>query len=153
MTSAAVDLGILLGVAYQEFVRELRAAHEAAGFTDLGRSDGVVFRALATAPMSISELASHLQISKQGAAQIVEDMESRGYLERMAHPHDKRATQLTLSSRGQQALATARRFHQAYERKLARRFGKDSVSTLRELLAAVAGDEQSVDPRLRALYL
>ena len=44
------DLGILLALAYQEFVRELREAHREDGFDDIGRSDGYVFRALATNP-------------------------------------------------------------------------------------------------------
>ncbi|MDR2986815.1 MAG: MarR family transcriptional regulator [Nocardiopsaceae bacterium] len=148
-----VDLGILLGVAFQEFVRELRAAHAAAGFTDLGRSDGFVFRSLADRPMTVSELSSHLEITKQGAAQIIDDMERRGYVEREPDPADGRARLVRLSSRGEQALAYARGFHRDYERRLARAHGSDAVRALRAMLEAIAGREQSVDPRLRAFYL
>jgi DNA-binding MarR family transcriptional regulator len=147
------DLGILLGVAFQEFVRELHAAHAAAGFADLGRSDGVVFRSLAIRPMTVSDLAGHLEISKQGAGQIIDDMERRGYVERGPDPGDRRARLIRLSERGLQALATARRFHRSYERRLARAHGQDAVATLRAMLEAIAGSEQSVDPRLRAFYL
>src|SRR5689334_3226252 len=97
----SIDLGILLGAAWQEFVRQLREAHEAQGFTDLGRSDGVVFRSLAIRPMTVSDLAVRLQITKQGAAQIIEDMERRGYVERRPDPHDRRARLVYLSDRGQ----------------------------------------------------
>jgi DNA-binding MarR family transcriptional regulator len=148
-----VDLGILLGVAYQEFVRELHRAHAAAGFADLGRSDGFVFRSLAIRPMTVSELASRLEITKQGAAQIIDDMERRGYVERRPDPDDRRAKLVRLSERGRRAFANARRFHQEYERDLARRHGADAVATLRAMLEAIAGAEQSVDPRLRAFYL
>lgn len=148
-----VDLGILLGVAYQEFVRELHAAHATAGFTDLGRSDGFVFRSLAIRPMTVSELAGHLEITKQGAAQIIDDMERRGYVERQPDPDDRRARLVRLSERGQRALANARRFHRDYERRLARVHGKEAIATLRAMLEAIAGAEQSVDPRLRAFYL
>ena len=147
------DLGILLGVAFQEFVRQLHAAHAAAGFADLGRNDGLVFRSLARRPMTVSELASHLEISKQGAAQIIDDMERRGYVERRPDPGDRRARLIGLSERGQRALANARRFHRDFERKLARTHGADAVATLRAMLEAIAGSEQSVDPRLRAFYL
>ncbi len=147
------DLGILLGVAYQEFVRELNAAHAAAGFGDLGRSDGFVFRSLAIRPMTVSELAGHLEITKQGAAQVIDDMERRGYVQRSPDPGDRRARLVRLSPRGEQALAKARRFHREYERDLARAHGKEAVATLRALLEAIAGPEQSVDPRLRAFYL
>jgi DNA-binding MarR family transcriptional regulator len=149
----SVDLGILLGVAYQEFVRQLHAAHAEAGFSDLGRSDGFVFRSLAVRPMTVSELATRLEISKQGAAQIVDDMERRGYVERAPDPDDRRARLVRLSARGERALATARRFHRDYERRLVRVHGKEAVRMLRVMLEAIAGAEQSVDPRMRAFYL
>jgi DNA-binding MarR family transcriptional regulator len=149
-----VDLGILLGLAYQEFVRELRETHAAQGFGDTGRSDGIVFRALATRPMTVSDLATRLQVTKQGAGQIVDDMEQRGYVERRPDPDDARARLVYLSARGKAALASARRFHRGYQRRLARTHGAEAVRVLRELLEAIAGGaEQTVDPKLRALYL
>jgi DNA-binding MarR family transcriptional regulator len=78
MDSTRLDFGILLVLAYQEFVRELRATLTKQGFEDQGRSDGYVLRALGARPMTTSELAERLEISKQGAAQIIEDMERRG---------------------------------------------------------------------------
>ena len=147
------DLGILLVVAYTEFIRELHAAHAAAGFSDLGRSDGFVFRSLAGGPMTVSDLAGRLEISKQGAAQIVEDMERRGYVERAADPADRRARPVRLTARGQAALANARRFHRDYERRLVRKHGAEAVRTLRTVLSSVAGAGQGVDPRLRPFLL
>lgn len=152
-TAQSTDIGILLAVAYQEFVRQLRAAHEAEGFGDTGRSDGVVFRSLAVRPMTVSDLAARLEISKQGAAQIVEDMERRGYVERRPDPDDRRARLVHLSERGTRALAAARRFHRDFERRLVRAHGAAAVAGMRALLDAIGGDEQRVDPRLRALYL
>jgi DNA-binding MarR family transcriptional regulator len=150
-----IDLGILLALAYQEFVREMReTAHAAHGFDDLGRSDGYVFRALAAGPRTVSDLAVRLGISKQGAGQIIEDMERRGYVERRADPSDGRARLVFLSARAEAALGVARDFHQAYERRLARRCGRDTVAALRAALEAMAGGtDQTIDPHLRALYL
>jgi DNA-binding MarR family transcriptional regulator len=157
----ALDLGILLALGYQEFVRQLHAALAEAGFDDIGRSDGYVFRALDETPLSTSALAARLAITKQGAAQIVEDMARRGYLERRPDPHDARARLLSLSDRGRAALAEAHRFHQRYERGLARTHGAAAVTALRKLLTAMVaiapgadGDGSAVpDPRLRAMYL
>lgn len=149
-----VDLGILLALAYQQFVRELREVHAKAGFDATGRSDGYVFRALADRPMTVQDLAARLQISKQGAGQIVDDMQRRGYVERSPDPSDGRARLVSLSPRGIAALAAARRFHRTFERRLARTHGPAAVATLREMLEAMAGgSEQTVDPQLRALYL
>ena len=103
--------------------------------------------------MTVSELANHLEITKQGAAQVIDDMERRGYVEREPDPEDRRARLVRLSGRGEQALANARRFHRDYERRLAGMHGQDAVRTLRTMLEAIAGTEQSVDPRMRAFYL
>jgi DNA-binding MarR family transcriptional regulator len=152
-TAQPIDLGILLGLAYQEFVRELREEHDRLGFTDLGRSDGFVFRALADGPRTVTDLAARLQITKQGAGQIIDDMERRGYVERTPDPGDRRAKLVGLSARGREALASARDFHRRYAEQLVRSHGREAVTTLRTLLIAIAGPDQAVDPRLRALYL
>jgi DNA-binding MarR family transcriptional regulator len=151
--SQAVDFGILLGLAYQQFVVELRTAHAAAGF-DTGRSDGYVFRALARGPLTISDLAKRLNITKQAAGQIVDDMQRRGFVERGADPHDARARPVRLSARGREALAAARRFHRQFEQRLVRAHGREAVGALRDLLTAIAGGADQVrDPSIRALYL
>ncbi|MDX6265140.1 MAG: hypothetical protein QOH84_6828, partial [Kribbellaceae bacterium] len=108
-TNDKPDFGILLILADQEFVRELRATLATEGFEDQGRSDGFVLRTLSRAPATISTLAARLDITKQGAAQIIDDMERRGYVERHPDPTDGRARLIHLSQRGKAALAAARR--------------------------------------------
>ncbi|WP_436500736.1 MarR family winged helix-turn-helix transcriptional regulator [Actinokineospora sp. HUAS TT18] len=147
-----LDLGILLALAWQEFVRDLRATLDEQGFTDQGRSDGYVLRALNAKPMTVSELATRLEITKQGAGQLVDDMERRGYVERRPDPTDGRARLLHLSEHGQAALAAARAFHRRYERLLVGEHGAEAVQTLRDMLTAMAGPAATPDPRLRALY-
>ena len=148
------DLGLLLARAYQEFVRQLRADLAGRGFDDLGRSDGFVFRALDGRPMTVSALAGRLEVTKQAAGQIVEDMEGRRYLRRRPDPGDARARLVELAPRGRAALAAARAFHRRYERQLVRAHDAAAVATLRAVLVDVAGGEaEAVDPRLRAHYL
>lgn len=149
-----LDLGVLMALAYGQFVQELRAYLAEEGFDDLGRSDGYVFRALDSAALTTSELADRLRISKQGAGQIVADMQQRGYVGAgEPDPDDRRARRLRLAPRGERALAAARRFHHRYERRLRRRHGGKRVNELRELLAEMAGGGGPVDPDLRGLYL
>jgi DNA-binding MarR family transcriptional regulator len=156
MTAAAqpVDLGVLMALAYGQFVLELRAYLEQEGFDDLGRSDGYVFRALDSAALTTSELADRLRITKQGAGQIVADMQRRGYVgPGEPDPADRRARRLSLAPRGERALGAARRFHQRYERRLRRTHGPQRVADLRELLTAMAGAGGPIDAELRGLYL
>jgi DNA-binding MarR family transcriptional regulator len=150
-----MDLGILLALGYQEFVRQLHVDLAKQGFDDLGRSDGYVFRALDEAPLTTSALAARLRVTKQGAAQIVDDMTKRGYLESRPDPSDARARLLLLSDRGRAALAAARGFHERYERRLTRRHGRATMTALRRLLTDMAptSDDGTIDARLRAMYL
>jgi DNA-binding MarR family transcriptional regulator len=149
--SGKPDIGILLLLADQEFVRELRQQTAALGFDDQGRSDGFVLRTLGAGPRTISGLAERLEISKQGAGQIVDDMERRGYVERRPDPSDARAKLLHLTERGEAALSTARKFHQSYERRLRKRFGDEAIDTLRDVLTDMAGEAQISTPHFRAL--
>jgi DNA-binding MarR family transcriptional regulator len=150
MTSAAKpDLGILLAASYLQFVSELREVLAADGFPDLGRADGFVFRTLAQGPMTVSDLAARLGITKQGAAQIIDDMQSRGMVQRGHDPRDARARPVELTDRGRQALRAASAFHRRTERALVKAHGSNAVATLRALLTDLAGAPADGEPQLR----
>ena len=152
---AEPDLGILLALAYQEFVSELHQDLAGSGFDDLARSDGYVFRALDAKPLTTSALSDRLGVTKQGAGQLVEDMTRRGYVESSPDPADGRARLLRLTPRGREALAAARDFHRRYEHRLAVRHGRAHVDNLRALLTAMApaDSDGALDPRVRAMHV
>ena len=147
----AIDFGILLGLSYQAFVDELRAALQAKGFTDLGPTYGYVFRALGAEALHLRALAGRLGMTDQGAGKIVDEMESRGYLERHPDPDDGRIKRLRLARRGRAALAAARQFHHLYERRLAERLGSRQVATTRQILEAVGTGSDTAVVNLRPL--
>lgn len=135
------DFGILLALAFQSFKRELHEALAAEGFLDLNRSAGYVFRALDEGALSLKELAERLAMSSQGAMKLVDEMESRGYVARRPDAADGRIKRIALTAKGRRALAAARRFHGAFERRLAKRLGPESVAALREALTEIVGDD------------
>jgi DNA-binding MarR family transcriptional regulator len=148
------DLGILVLLAYQGFVRGLHADMAGHGYDDLGRSDGVVFRMLHAGPRTVSDLAGRLEITKQGAAQIIEDMERRGYVVRRPDPGDARARLVELSERGRGALDAARDFHRRYEQRLVREHGRAGLDAVRAVLGAMAAEApDGLDRELRGVYL
>ncbi len=149
---ARPDLGILVALAFDELVRELHAALAAEGYDDVRSADGFVFRVLAEGPMTVSALAGRLGVTKQRGAQVVDDMESRGYVCRRADPDDARARPVQLTERGRGALAAAAVHHRRTERRLARRHGARAVASLRELLGSMAG-EAVAEPRFRTVVL
>ena len=151
---AGADLGILVLVGYQGFVRQLHDDMTTHGYDDLGRSDGIVMRVLHGSARTVSELSGLLEITPQGTAQIVEDMERRGYVVRRPSPDDARARLVELSGRGRAAIAAARAFHRSFETRMRRRHGTAAIETFRAVLSDMAGEAPGgIDRELRALYL
>lgn len=150
----SIDLGLLLGLAYQTFVDLLRADLRAHGFDDLGGTYGYVFRALADNQLSQRELARRLGITDQGMAKILGEMVGRGYVERSPDPNDSRVKRLRLGVRGKAALRAARRFHAAFEAELGRELGAATVRRFRQVLDRIthrSGDRTTADARLRPM--
>ena len=148
------DLGILVLVAYQGFVRQLHADLGERGFDPPGRSDGVVMRVLHRGPRKVSELAALLEVTPQGTAQIVEDMERRGLVVRRPDPDDARARLVELSGPGRDVIAAARAFHRAFETRMRRRHGAATIDAFRAVLEDMADQAPGgLDRELRALYL
>ena len=146
-TDARRDFGILLGLAYNAFATELRAAVAAAGFADVPKSFGYVARNIAQTPLTLTELAGRLGITSPGALKIVQEMVATGYLERVADPNDARAKRHRLTKRGYAALAAARAFHRQFEADLGKRIGQKNVKALREALVdLVSRHEAERDP-------
>lgn len=147
-----VDFGILLGLAYQAFVDQLRADLERRGFADLTPTVGYVVRAIAASadPPSQRDLAAHLGITDQGAGKIVNDLVARGFVTRRPSPRDSRANAIHLAARGRKLLAAARRFHARFEAALSREVGAEAAVTRRVLAAIARAAGDSAAGRLRA---
>jgi DNA-binding MarR family transcriptional regulator len=148
---ARIDLGILLGLAYQGFTDQLWAQLGGKGFDDLGNAYGYVFRALANEELSQRELATRLGITDQGMAKILGEMVARGYVERHPDLVDARVKRLRLGKRGRSALAAARRFHADFELSLAKAVGPATVAALRRTLEVIARRGQTGDLALERL--
>jgi DNA-binding MarR family transcriptional regulator len=61
---------------------------------------GFAFARLAPGGATITQLAEHLDVTRQAAAQIVDELIAKGYVERHAHPQDARARLITLTEKG-----------------------------------------------------
>ncbi len=150
---APTDLGILLLLAYQSFVRALHRELESHDLGPLRASDGYVFRALAEGPRRIVDLAHGLDVSKQAASQTVADLEARRLVRRRPDPDDGRAALVELTARGRKVLATARRFHASYEDGLIERLGVRRSTALRQALESIVDAELSPEERASLIRL
>lgn len=89
-------------------VDEIQAAARTAGFHDVTALHGFAFARIAGADATTADLAEHLGVSKQAAAQLAERLVRAGYVRRAAHPRDRRARLLELTPRGRDCMRVAR---------------------------------------------
>jgi len=146
-----VDIGILIGLAWHDFVQALQADLSARGYDDNGSSYGYVFRAVDRGTLSVSELAKRLGTTSQAVTKLVNEMQAAGYVERVSDPDDARVTLVRLAPRGRAALAAARRFHHRFERGLVERHGERSVAALRAVLSGVVEGATAEPPHRRTI--
>lgn len=97
-SSQALAVGLLS--AGRALVDGISAGVRARGFGDLRPAHGFAFARLAPDGATITELAERLGVTRQGAAQLVDELLARGYVRRSRHPDDARARLITLTDRG-----------------------------------------------------
>lgn len=146
-----MDFGVLLGLAYQQFVDELHAHLAGYGFDDTRANFGYAVKVLAAESLTTSQLAARLKITPQGAAKTVEEMVATGYVERVPDPADGRVKRLVLTARCRELLARGHEFHTDFERRMVAELGEERVTALREVLTAIVDRSDSPDSLARTL--
>jgi len=96
----AITLSALVLATGNALVDGIQAGVVERGFTDVRPAHGFAFARLAPAGATVSELATHLGVTRQAAAQLVDELVAKGYVERRRHPDDGRAQLITLTERG-----------------------------------------------------
>jgi DNA-binding MarR family transcriptional regulator len=135
-TEPAADLGILLVLALRGFIDDLHSELARRGFADVRPPFGVVFRALRDGPLTLTDLATRLGVTKQAAAKVVDEMAAKRLLRRRASPVDARAKLLELTSRGRSAMATAIEIGNHLDARLRSSVGTAAVDSMHATLEA-----------------
>jgi DNA-binding MarR family transcriptional regulator len=94
----ALAFGVL--AASRALVDGVDAGIRARGFGDIRPAHGFAFTRLSAGGATITELAQHLDVTRQAAAQLVDELMAKGYVERRPHPRDARARLIVLTSKG-----------------------------------------------------
>ncbi|MEU6122600.1 MarR family winged helix-turn-helix transcriptional regulator [Streptomyces sp. NPDC047123] len=90
-----------------QLVQEIHTHVSEQGFEDVRPAHGFAFARIAAGGATTAALAGHLGVTKQAAAQLVEELVRKGYVERHPHPHDARARLLALTETGWAAARAA----------------------------------------------
>jgi DNA-binding MarR family transcriptional regulator len=139
--AAGIPLPGLLDLAFDTMIAEFRTELEKTEFRDIRPTHGCVFRYVKGGGLRLTELAEHANMTKQSVGEIVDDLASRGYVERAPHPADRRAKLICLTERGEQAQAFGLRLFAEIERRWAERYGAERIAALRETLEEIAAVE------------
>ena len=138
MADRIADLYPLVLAAAGGLSAEIQAGVRARGFTDTRAAHGFAFVRLAPSGATTVELAEYLGVSKQAAAQLVDELVRRGYVRRRPHPTDARAKLVELTERGWECTRAADEAGAEVIGRWVQVLGADRVTALRDDLARVA---------------
>jgi DNA-binding MarR family transcriptional regulator len=136
---ATPNLGRSLLEAHRALATELAAELTERGYEELRPGHAAVFLHVdRRGGTRLTDLAARAHITKQGMMLAVDDLESRGFVRRVADPADARAKMVRLTARGRSAAAECRRAVQAVELRARRQLGDRRYEILRDALDELA---------------
>ncbi|MFF4896070.1 MarR family winged helix-turn-helix transcriptional regulator [Streptomyces sp. NPDC001068] len=103
----ALAFSVLVLALSGQLVQEIHTSVSRQGFEDLRPAHGFAFARISAGGATTADLAEHLGVTKQAAAQLVQELVRKGYVERHPHPHDARARLLALTETGRAATRAA----------------------------------------------
>jgi DNA-binding MarR family transcriptional regulator len=109
-----------------------------------------VFGAIKANGSRLTDLASSSNVSLSSMAELVDDLERHGYLERRPDPRDGRAKLVCLTATGWQAIRQGRRIIEAIEADWGQRLGQQRFQELCQALQALIDD---LDPDVSQNYV
>jgi DNA-binding MarR family transcriptional regulator len=127
-------------------VELLRRVHEA-GYTDARDPHMQVFGNIDRRGTRLTDLAARANMTRPSMAELVDDLEAKGYLERRSDPDDRRAKLICLTSSGRQAVCTALLNVKEIEEDYARRVGEQRYEEMCRTLQDLLDDLTQEDPR------
>jgi DNA-binding MarR family transcriptional regulator len=139
------DLAILLAASYRVLVDRLQEAMAADDLAAMRPTYGFVIRAVDAEEPTVGRLAELLEVTKQAASRLADDMEKHGFLERVADPADRRRQRLGLTTKGRRVRKRALGVSEALERDLVEAVGADDAAALRRALLALVTSGGALD--------
>lgn len=133
-----LDLPVLLLSAARALVEGVDAGVRARGFADVRPAHGFAFVRLAGDGATVGQLAEHLDVTKQAASQMVEELVTKGYVERRPHPNDARARLIVLTPKGWACTRAADEAATELLRPWADALGPKRLAALRADLSRIA---------------
>jgi DNA-binding MarR family transcriptional regulator len=133
-------LGLLLRLLHQHWSQSIEAALNDAGFGDIRPPHANVFAFVPAEGIQVSELAQLSRVRKQTMAQVVEQLEEMGYVERRPDPRDRRGRLVFLTERGQSVRPVGAAAGRNVEQQWARLSSPETIQALRGSLETLLAE-------------
>jgi DNA-binding MarR family transcriptional regulator len=135
-----VPLARLFVMGARQLVDRLHERLAERGWHGMRPAFGYILGAVREEPMTVSDIAAFLGVTKQAASKIVGAMERAGYVTLAAHPTDSRAKLVAITPRGKALLADAEEIYRDLEGEWAALVGRPQIESMRADLTAVLRD-------------
>jgi DNA-binding MarR family transcriptional regulator len=133
VTEPAQNLGLLLFYPYRAMETRVLAVLAGAGH-EVTLAQARLLQRVAREGSRLTDLAAQAQVTKQSAGSLVDQLEARGYLERVPDPRDGRARLIRPARRGLEAAALAAPVVAEVEAEWAAYLGPEQMAALRAAL-------------------
>lgn len=158
-TRARLPIGQLLGRNLRAFREDLYRRQQDAGVTDIREAHLQVFGAIDWGGTRLTDLAARSNMTPPAMAELVDQLQEAGYLERVVDPKDGRAKLVRPTRKGRRALTAALHAVEDIEREYAAALGTerfecliDALQTLHERRATDGRAPAPVARRRRAAW-
>ncbi|WP_138734582.1 MarR family winged helix-turn-helix transcriptional regulator [Modestobacter excelsi] len=133
MTEPAQNTGLLLFYPYRAMETRVLAALTEAGH-EVTLAQARLLQRVAREGSRLTDLAAQAQMTKQSAGSLVDQLEARGYVERVPDPRDGRARLIRPARRGLEAADLAAPVVAAVEAEWTAHLGEETMAALRAAL-------------------
>lgn len=134
MSSSELNLAQLLKHPFEVLLARLHQELAAAGFPDIRPAHGCVLQYTEPDGSRLTDIAQRAGLTKPTVLAAVDDLQRRGYAERVADSRDGRAKLVRLTPRGTAAAAEGARIINTIESEWCNRLGPQRASALRHAL-------------------
>jgi DNA-binding MarR family transcriptional regulator len=145
---ARLPIGQLLTRSLRNFRVALYRRAVDAGYADIREAHLQVFGNLDWAGTRLTELASRANMRRASMAELVDQLEDAGYLERRPDPDDRRAKRIALTRKGRRVMTEALRAVRDLERDYASIVGGERYERMCDALQRLV-DGHATDRRAK----
>jgi DNA-binding MarR family transcriptional regulator len=149
--SVELNTGTLLLQVYQGFERDLVAALKDGGHPDFRPKYGAVLANIDADGTRLSTLADRAAMRWPSMVELIDELESKGYVKRKPDPDDRRAKLVVATQKGMDTISTAAEAIDNLERRFQELLGEKQYQAMRralgELRASFSPSSASAQPR------